>query len=162
VQFLTMNRDTSNSVRKKWQEQCLEWCFAFIDEGRFGDQKYLDLWPEHYPHLVNVARRRSAFLGPWNATRFPYSEGLMYHFHQVRVNYGSEKQNLGNYRLPQPLLSEVYGPYLSELKVVQERMILNGFPPAPQFVVSTLRERIVELIAPVTDPLYRAVRRRAD
>jgi hypothetical protein len=50
-----------------WRERCLEWCYDRIEETRFGDQKYLDDWPERFSGVV-VSALAAAGLGPWNDT----------------------------------------------------------------------------------------------
>lgn len=52
VQFLTFTRDGGETVRKWWEDRCLEWCYAKVENGRFGDQKYLDVWPEIFSNDV--------------------------------------------------------------------------------------------------------------
>ena len=116
VQFLTMDRDRSASVRRWWQDRCIEWCFARFEDGKFGDQKYLDDWPQRFGELVHVADPKSWFQGPWNATRFPYSEAVTYHFHSLRlVEGGRVRPASKGYAIPRPHLRHVYDPYLHDL-----------------------------------------------
>ena len=116
VQFLTMDRDRSVPVRRWWQERCIEWCFARFEEGRFGDQKYLDDWPLRFGELVHVADPKSWFQGPWNATRFPYSEAALYHFHEFRLaDGGLVRPVTARYAIPRPHVQHVYGPYLEDI-----------------------------------------------
>lgn len=158
VQFQTATRDGSSRILSRWQDQCLEWCHGTPEAGKFGDQKYLDEWPSLYPDAVHVAKAKHLFLGPWNALRFPYSEGLTYHFHQVRVNPANAELRLGSYQLPEPLLKNLYEPYIAELREAHRLMRLHGFEPLDQFEVSSPRQKIVSLLAPLTDPLYRGFR----
>jgi hypothetical protein len=114
VQFMTFLRDESEPVRALWQEKCVEWCFAKPEDGKFGDQKYLDDWPDRFPDLVHILSHQEWMLAPWNATRFPYSSGKIYHFQSLRI-LDDKYVTLGDYQLPNALLDGVYKPYLTSL-----------------------------------------------
>jgi hypothetical protein len=127
VQFLTMVREDSTPVRTWWMDRCAEWCFNRHEDGKFGDQKYLDDWPSRFGHLVHVARDRSWFQAPWNARRFPYSEAIAFHFHGLqtmpgrRVRIASEGWNL-----PEPHVEHVYQPYLEDLAHAMSLLAAHG------------------------------------
>ena len=159
VQFQTMARYGSEKVRAEWEEQCLEWCFGEPEGGKFGDQKYLDAWPSDYPDDVHVAQAKHFFLGPWNATRFPFSDGLMYHFHQVRINPDDTTPRFGTYELPSPLVENVYKRYLAEIRLVHDLMRSVGFEPSNQYVSPSIRQKLTRWLSPVIDPLYKVVKK---
>lgn len=119
VQFLIFKRHGSIAIRQSWQQQCLDWCFARHENGKFGDQKYLDGWPKSFPDLVHVLSAESAIMGPWNAKRFPYSDAVAWHFHGVRINPSDQddaRVTMNNvYTIPDPTNTNVYQPYASEL-----------------------------------------------
>ena len=47
---ITFRRDeTGMSALRWWRERCLEWCFARLEDGKSGDQTYLDDWPTRFP-----------------------------------------------------------------------------------------------------------------
>lgn len=48
-----------------WAAQCRDWCFNRNEEGRFGDQKYLDEWPARYGKDLCVIENIGVNLGPW-------------------------------------------------------------------------------------------------
>jgi hypothetical protein len=121
VQFMTFTRQSGEVVRKWWEERCLEWCFARIEEGKFGDQKYLDDWPERFTNLVHVLNEKQLALAPWNAKRYPYGVSVFFHFHGLRI-VNNKKINIGSYYLPKPLIKEVYQPYLIDLKMATEKL----------------------------------------
>ncbi len=92
VQFVTFGRDAASvSILDRWQRDCLAWCFARYDvPGRFGDQMYLDGWPEDYPDAVHVVTRTDRTLAPWNVHYFSGKIGaglrpVFYHFHGLRI-----------------------------------------------------------------------------
>lgn len=133
VQFLTVTRDGGETVRSWWEERCIEWCYARAEEGKFGDQKYLDDWPERFGTWVHVLDDRGLALAPWNATRFPYSGSVFYHFHGLRII--SDKRvrlGLGRYAVPAPVLRNIYRPYLRDLRNARSVLAESGFPLQPQ------------------------------
>jgi hypothetical protein len=89
VQFLTFrNTPEAGAIQRWWQERCLEWCFSRIEDGKFGDQKYLDDWPTRFAGAVHVLERVELALGPWNANRFIRDDAFLpvfFHFHGLRV-----------------------------------------------------------------------------
>ncbi|MEJ1963921.1 MAG: glycosyl transferase [Gammaproteobacteria bacterium] len=117
VQFVTFVRDLSEPVRKWWQDRCIEWCFNRIEDGKCGDQKYLDVWPEQFGPLVHVLQRLNSFLAPWNARRFPYSHAIAWHFHGLRLLKGNKVLLHGPpYVVPEVVLDMIYGPYVAALQ----------------------------------------------
>jgi hypothetical protein len=151
VQFLTMDRDVSDPVRTWWQQRCLEWCFARHEDGKFGDQKYLDDWLVRFPGMIHVPAERGWFQGPWNANRFPYSEAVSYHFHSLRTLSDDRVKLLSlGYRIPSPHFEYVYEPYLDDLRVAVGWIVQSSanttwiqvpnFPTQPrQFLRTILR-----------------------
>ena len=115
VQFITFEKNGGEEVRKWWEEKCTEWCFDRIEDGRFGDQKYLDDWPDRFSKKVHVLFNKGLTLAPWNACRYPYGNAVFYHFHGLRI-ISPKKISVGDYYLPKPLYNNVYLPYFSDLK----------------------------------------------
>lgn len=131
VQFVCFAREAGESVRAWWEARCMEWCFARQENGKFGDQKYLDDWPERFAGQVHVLRNQSLTMGPWNATRFPYSAAVFWHFHGVRLEIrGGRISRMwgGGYALPVPTRKWVYEAYLADLRVqVEGRLAATGY-----------------------------------
>lgn len=120
VQFLVFKKHGSEAILKEWQDQCLAWCYNRVEDGKFGDQKYLDLWPTKYSDLVHVLQKEHLTLAPWNAIRFPYGNSIIWHFHGLRLSKNNDS-NLMNINLCEtyPLLEivkkNVYFPYVKDL-----------------------------------------------
>jgi hypothetical protein len=121
VQFMTFTREGGEPVRKWWQDRCIEWCYARYEDGKFGDQKYLDDWPERFPEQVHVLSDMELILAPWNATRFPYGQAVCWHFHDLRIEIGPSRKeyrvHCGAYPLPPTTIRYVYQEYLKDLHV---------------------------------------------
>ena len=91
VQFLTFNNTPqAQEVMHWWQDRCLEWCFARLEDDKFGDQKYLDKWPELFPDRIHIVKQFDKTLAPWNvrfmARKFSGElKPVFYHFHGLRI-----------------------------------------------------------------------------
>jgi len=121
VQFMTFTRHGGETVRKWWEERCIEWCFARFEDGKFGDQKYLDDWPERFGDVVHILRDKELALAPWNASRFPYGNAVFYHFHGLRL-ISENKIEIGNYFLPNALRRDVYQAYYQDMRESLEHL----------------------------------------
>lgn len=125
---------------RRWREQCLDWCHARQEPGRFGDQKYLDEWPARYDRL-HVIRNVGAGFAPWNLDRYRVSapggrvqiddDALVFvHFHgfalytDLTSKYADEQ-----YRIEGEVLRLIYTPYERALQDAQRRVqaISPGF-----------------------------------
>jgi hypothetical protein len=121
VQFVTFrNSAEGRAVMRWWQERCIEWCYNRVEDGKFGDQKYLDDWPQRFPGSIHVLRRQDLALGPWNANRFLRDEGMtpvFFHFHGLRVASKSSLLLYVKYRLSAKAL-RFYERYVAEFTAV--------------------------------------------
>ena len=97
VQWVSFRRDPVGlACLRRWRDQCIEWCFARLEDGRMGDQKYLDEWPERYKS-VHILQHPGAGLAPWNFPDYAITEQgggrilvngrplVFYHFHQFHL-----------------------------------------------------------------------------
>jgi hypothetical protein len=91
VQFMIFRRtQESYRVMKWWQDRCIEWCFDRNEDNKFGDQKYLDLWPTLFQEEVHILSQIDKTLAPWNVDHFlaKNPQGLtpvFYHFQSFRI-----------------------------------------------------------------------------
>jgi hypothetical protein len=115
VQFMTFVRERSERVRAWWEERCLEWCYARWEDGRFGDQMYLEDWPERFADDVHVLDTPAMCQGPWNGSRFNASDAVMFHFHGLRLARGAHVWLTTAYTLSSPSLDRFYRPYAIDL-----------------------------------------------
>lgn len=132
VQFMTFVRHAGEPVRAWWQDRCIEWCFARFEDGKFGDQLYLEDWPQRFGHLVHVLGARSAMQAPWNATRFAPSEAIVFHFHGLRLLRGDQVLASDHYRINHSTAGALYQPYLAALARATARLAGAGHRVAPQ------------------------------
>lgn len=131
VQFVTFTRNGGELVRKWWEDRCIEWCYARQENGKFGDQKYLDDWPERFAEQVHVLQHTELTRAPWNGAEAPDEEPAFFHFHGLRLLEG-DGVNTGGYPLSQALLRRYYSPYLGFLGEAIDALRNIGFEPRPQ------------------------------
>ncbi len=126
VGWLTFRRDEQGlSCLQAWRDQCIEWCFDRVEEVRFGDQKYLDDWPQRYTNAV-VLQHTGANLAPWNVANYQIHGQpgrlwvddqplIFYHFQDlVQVRSRLFRLNLTKYHAKASAVvrRKIYGPYL--------------------------------------------------
>ena len=54
VQFISFKRDLGLEILLEWKNKCINWCFDWCEDGKYGDQKYLEEWPIKYYESVHV------------------------------------------------------------------------------------------------------------
>jgi hypothetical protein len=70
VQFVFFrNNENGMRVLRDWRNDCNTWCFDRVEDGKFGDQKYLDDWQSKYPN-VHVMQNRGGGVAPWNIQQY--------------------------------------------------------------------------------------------
>lgn len=132
VQFMTFTRQGGELVRAWWEDRCIEWCYSRFEDGKFGDQKYLDDWPERFPDYVHVLKNKELALAPWNATRFPYGNAVFWHFQGLRI-LPKGKVDLGSiYEIPTVTIKAIYFKYYEDLAKLERMLYLNNIVIKPQ------------------------------
>ena len=81
---------------RRWRDQCIEWCLLEAANGKWGDQGYLDEWPQRFSGVI-ISDRPGIHGGPWNIGKYrlgldPKGSLLLnndclvcYHFHGVSM-----------------------------------------------------------------------------
>lgn len=132
VQFITFKNDKNGIVALKWwREKCIEWCYNRYEDGKFGDQKYLDDWLQRFKG-VHVLQHLGGGLAPWNVEQYKFMErkgdriifidttnskkfeAIFYHFHYVRF-FKKDIVDLGWRHPTMPVVVNLYAPYILEL-----------------------------------------------
>jgi hypothetical protein len=148
VQFITFTRtDTAAHLMHRWQSQCLEWCFNRCEDGKFGDQKYLDSWPTQFSNEVHIVQQVEKTLGPWNINFFAKQQSgelhpVFYHFHGFRITSPTCIQLFFGYHVGNRGLG-IYEKYISLLLEnnahLQKIGISIPYIPSKQGIYETLR-----------------------
>jgi|SRR5580658_1380678 putative methyltransferase (TIGR04325 family) len=140
--WVTIRRNAEGlACLRRWADDCASWCHDRVDNGRFGDQGYLDAWPGRYPSLA-IIDHKGVNLALWNVDNHILDErggavtvdgeGLIaYHFHGIRLQpdrsfaiwYPHRSGGAGSV-----LRRRLYNPYLARL--IDLRIDLHARFPA--------------------------------
>ncbi len=146
VQFITFrNTDSARKVLEWWQNRCIEWCFGRLEDGKFGDQKYLDQWPDLFKYDVHVLTQTCRTVAPWNvdylAGKVEGVKPIFYHFHGLRLTSPNFLVLYSGYRIGR-----------------RNRWIYERYLPDFRAAIAELRSRqIVPVWRPVAEG-FRALR----
>jgi hypothetical protein len=134
VQFVTFkNNPLGNEILNWWRDNCLEWCHARREDGKFGDQKYLDDWPERFEG-VHVLQHLGGGVAPWNVQQYDIFrkdsklfgeimgaesrfEIIFYHFQDLKF-YDNGQLDFGGYNLSESVKELIYKPYIKHLEEI--------------------------------------------
>jgi hypothetical protein len=115
AQWITFVRDHSEQLRKWWEERCFDWCFNRAEDGKFGDQKYMERWLTLFPGAVHSLSTPELILAPWNAEDINLEEGIAYHFHGLRILDYTQYVVKSFYLISDEYEQKIYKPYLIDL-----------------------------------------------
>jgi hypothetical protein len=172
VQFMYFRSDSKGlKVLKWWRERCLEWCFDRQEDGKFGDQKYLDNWTTQFEGVF-VLQNPGAGVAPWNIQQYQIreknddivvyhnktrTESLLYfyHYHGLKFYTDQFATCTGTlYKITEAQKKLVYYPYIALLQNIEERIRQKGLAinvngarsiaPTPlQLFTSFIKEHII-------------------
>ncbi len=158
VQYLTVRHDARGlAVLVWWRTACLAWCFNRCEDGRFGDQKYLDDWVDRFPG-VHALVHPGGGVAPWNLQqldltrtdsgfqvldRASHRRGplVFFHFHGLRVFPGHTVElTHREYGVPDEWHRGIYVPYIRQLMAAAHDAGLPSLEgPAPSRLQQALR-----------------------
>ena len=115
AQWISFVRGRSEPLRKWWEEQCFQWCFNRSEDGKFGDQKYMENWPILFPDLVHSLSNPKLILAPWNAQDKDLNNGVAHHFHGLRILDDAHYVVKSFYLISDECQRKIYKPYLMDL-----------------------------------------------
>ncbi|MEO8856427.1 MAG: hypothetical protein ABI343_05490 [Burkholderiaceae bacterium] len=163
VEWVGFKRDAQGmACLGRWRAQCLEWCYARLEDGRMGDQKYLDAWPDTYS-AVHILQHKGAGVAPWNFDRYQYGRLpngnisvdevplVFYHFHQFQILANGKFDRLSaSYMDTQKEPEEVYLAYEDEMRrtIADVQQHMPGFAFGIKSVVHVTSRRWIQRFVP--------------
>ena len=138
VQFMFFKKDKrGQTVLNWWMDRCFEWCYARSENGKFGDQKYLDVWPEIFEGICDLSHQGGG-AAPWNIQQYSLRQKsgrleiknicsdksydlVFYHFHGFRY-LTRTIMDLGFYELTPEVKEWIYKPYIEHLDMINTEL----------------------------------------
>jgi lipopolysaccharide biosynthesis glycosyltransferase len=126
VGWISFRGDSNGISCLSWyRERCIEWCYDRIENGKFGDQKYLDYFPEKFLNVIEL-QHKGANLAPWNITNYsltqtgPYLKVddqllIFYHFQGVKHVIGplyNSGLSIYEVEMNKIMRNKLYNPYI--------------------------------------------------
>lgn len=144
VQFVTFKKDERGlKALRWWRDRCIEWCYNRFEDGKFGDQLYLDDWTTRFEG-VHVLQHNGGGIAAWNVQQYDFRRNgeritgiqndgkqfdvIFYHFHYLRF-YKDGSLELGRRILTEKVLDTFYKPYVKLLDEIKKEIevIDNSF-----------------------------------
>ncbi len=151
VQFITFKNDKNGlNALKWWRERCLEWCYSYYEDGKYGDQLYLEDWTTRFEG-VHVLQHLGGGVALWNISDYNFEqldskiigtrkangekfEVIFYHFHYLKFYSNdslTQQVELGRIYLADKLINIFYKRYVKLLMELKLKIFLidGSFDP---------------------------------
>jgi hypothetical protein len=143
VQFVTVkNNESGLKVLKWWCDRCIEWCYNRIEDGKFGDQMYLDKFGELFTGVHDLENQGGG-VAPWNVDQYTFVKEngrvymkrkgddkniplIFYHFHGMSF-FDKDVVQLSHdtYRIPDTAITNIYKEYVRHMEEVLDKYGLH-------------------------------------
>lgn len=163
VEWVSFRRNEEGmACLSRWREQCIEWCYYRLEDGKMGDQKYLDEWPERYGSC-HILLHSGAGIAPWNYSQYRFDHDaagnitvdgsplVFYHFHQFQLLDNGKFDRLSAFYTSECREPEaIYKTYETTLQAVlaEVREISPGFSGGMKPVNEVARRRWAQRFVP--------------
>jgi hypothetical protein len=124
---------------RSWMKNCLYWCYDRMENGLWGDQKYLDDWPRMFSK-IKISKTKGINAGPWSIKRgykvhsegdviyFDNMELVCYHFSGFEIINENEYELCNRKKLPVKA-ETIYSVYIDEIQktIAQIKSVDSSF-----------------------------------
>jgi hypothetical protein len=158
------NDKTGIACLQRWRKQCLDWCYWKHEDGKLGDQMYLDEWPKLYGTDLVISKNVGVDAAPWNISQYKITQSgdtvyinrdklVCYHFHQFQILGSSRFSRVLGYTLSRDTVKYIYEPYEEEI-TKQYRLVKKvddnfKIEETENDKVMLFRERLARYFGPV-------------
>lgn len=111
-----------------WMDDCINWCFAYLEGEKYADQKYLNTWSKKFLGVKTI-QTKGVNVAPWNIKKYKvkkiddllYVDNdklIFYHFSNLKlVNSNEFRTNLSRVFVSTSgiVKEQLYKPYIEAL-----------------------------------------------
>lgn len=173
VEFNTFKNDPKGKeLLNIWKRQCLNHCSTDGDGIYWGDQKYMDKWPEEYDYVYET-KNIGAGVAPWNINQYKFSSSnkvffilhkqtskiiplIFFHFENIKyIQKRIININVYNYwNIEDKLIKSLYIPYLKHIDRNKDLLlqrfkintIIHSHPGIQESLRITFSEKIKNIL----------------
>ncbi len=156
------NSSIGMAVASKWASDCLEMCpdKPVIHNGKlvYGDQKYLDYWPELYGSNLHIIEHLGAGVAPWNYEEYKFSAYapllvndvplIFFHFSSHQFGFFLARRMGSEYSRVKAIPTLVYDIYeqalLENVKTLQMKKWRSRYRPLRKRAIGYITRKIVD------------------
>lgn len=164
VEFLIFRNDVNGlACLRWWRERCNEWCYFRLEDGKLGDQMYLNDWTTRFQG-VQVLQHLGGGVAPWNIERFRVWQQagqvkidqlpvIFYHYHALRwYGLSSYDPALGYWYMPRAVRRLIYQPYIQRLnQTFAQLKTVDSSIPSGIIQVSFWQRLIRAIVLPIVN-----------
>lgn len=134
VQFISFKNDQRGlKALNWWRNACIDWCYERLEDGKFGDQKYLDDWTQRFEG-VHVLEHLGGGVAPWNVHQYEIFvendkmklketvtqkafDVVFFHFHCIKISNSGhvDAERYNFYKIGRKKQGLIHKPYIQEL-----------------------------------------------
>ena len=139
VQFNYFKNDSDGlKALNWWKNICIEWCYAKMEDDKYGDQKYLDYFKEKFNNVCEISHI-GAGVAPWNISKYAIESIeniimicqkkkmiekyplIFYHFQGLKFNDNKDVviAEPSFLKIPESGLKYIYEPYINQLIAIK-------------------------------------------
>lgn len=154
VQFVYFKNDEDGmKALKYWKDKCIEWCFARYEDGKYGDQTYIEDIYNNFKG-VHAIKHRGCGLAMWNYNNYTFLNGktlvfegkeypiVFFHFHGAKFIGEGLKLIIssGDNSIPKVVRPFFYKPYAEFMMQIYNKYFAKSYTEVGVKDISILKK----------------------
>lgn len=142
VQFTYFKNDVDGmEALEWWKDSCIEWCYAKMEHGKYGDQKYLDYFQDKFKNVC-VINNIGVGVAPWNVSKYniktiknklmielkaePGNQFPLIFYHFQGLKFEEKETEIISepsvLKIENAVLKNIYVPYINQLLLIKSEI----------------------------------------